>query len=203
MRFLISLLLLNFVLSQQCFAKAITIIAFGDSLVAGYGVEPEHSFPKQLEQKLKQEYDDLQVINAGITGDTSAGGKSRIDFVIKTHQPDICIIVLGGNDMLRGIPPKYTKENLSYIITALQKHGTKIILTSMVAGSNLGLSYKRQFDTIYPALAKEYDITLSPFFLEGVYGKPNLMLHDGIHPNKQGISHITEKIAPLVKEQIK
>lgn len=176
-----------------------TIVVLGDSLAAGYGLPAGQGFPEQLEAFLKPNYPALHVINAGISGDTTAGGRARITLILEQN-PDIVIIVLGGNDILRGLPPEQTRNNLDFIIKTLTDKNIKVLLAGFMAPPNYGREYGDIFNPIYPDLAKKYHAGLYPFFLDGVYGNASLNLLDGMHPNSKGIHHIVERIAPLVTD---
>lgn len=181
------------------------VLAFGDSLYAGYGVLPQESFPAELQKALAARDIVATVHNAGVSGDTSAAGLQRLAFTLDglKRKPDLAIVGLGGNDMLRGIAPEQTRANLTAICEELKRRGIPIMLTGMLAAPNMGADYAGPFNAIYPALAKQFDATLYPFFLDGVVGTPTLMLPDHIHPNPQGIDRIVERVAPVVAERLK
>ena len=174
------------------------MLVFGDSLVAGYGLPPGQSLPDQLQRDLMARGISVTVINAGVSGDTTAGGLARLDWSLADN-PDAVIIVLGGNDMLRGLPPEGTAANLDAIISRLRERNIEVLLAGMLAPRNLGPDYIDAFDAIYPALAGRYDIEFYPFFLDGVALDPALNLDDGLHPNRQGISKISRLMLPAVK----
>lgn len=179
-----------------------TIVAFGDSLTAGYGLPKSAAFPVQLEQKLKAKGHNVAVINAGVSGETTAGGVSRVNSII-AYEPDLVILELGANDALRGLPPGQAAENLAAIIRALMAKQIPILLTGMRAPVNMGPQYAGLFDKIYPNLAKTYGLKLYPFFLDGVALNAQYNLPDGIHPNAEGIRIITDRILPYVEPFIK
>jgi len=181
--------------------QAIRIAVLGDSLTAGYGLAEEHSFPAQLEKRLAEKGKNVTVINAGISGDTTAGGLARLDWMLKSS-PDLVIIELGGNDALRGLDPNITKQNLEHILQRLQKENVSALLAGMRAPRNLGKGYYTKFDALYPELAATYHVPLYPFFLEGVAGDPDLNLADGIHPNRDGYRVIVRNIIPYLTEMI-
>jgi len=185
-------------------APARLIVAFGDSLYAGYGLEAGEGLAPVLERDLKTSGVEAQVINAGVSGDTSQEGRDRLGFVLDglARKPDLVIVGLGGNDMLRGLPPKATHDNLDAILAELKRRGIPAMLTGMLAAPNLGPDYAAAFNRIYPDLAKAYGVPLYPFFLDGVVGQRALMLPDNIHPNAQGIGIIAGRLAPRVAEQI-
>jgi acyl-CoA thioesterase-1 len=176
------------------------IVAFGDSLYAGYGVLPQESFPAQLEKALAARGIAASVRNAGVSGDTSSAGLRRLAFTLDglDRKPDLVMVNLGGNDMLRGIDPAETRANLTAICEELKKRGIPIMLTGMIAAPNLGRDYADAFNAIYGDLAKRYDAVLYPFFLDQVVTDPALMLPDRIHPNPKGIEKIVERVVPLV-----
>ncbi len=171
------------------------VLVLGDSLVAGYGLAAENAFPAQLERALRERGHPVQVINAGVSGDTSAGGLSRLDWAL-ADQPDVVIVELGANDALRGIDPDQTRANLDQILKRLHEAGAEVLLAGMKAPRNMGPEYSERFDSIYPDLAAKHTVSLYPFFLEGVAFDPALNLPDGIHPNPRGIAIIVENILP-------
>jgi acyl-CoA thioesterase-1 len=166
-----------------------TILAFGDSLFAGYGVCPDQGYPEQLQLALQEDGIDAAVIDAGVSGDTSAAARQRAAFVLDSLEtaPDLAIVEFGGNDLLRGILPAETRENLAAILTEFQGRGIPVLLMGMRAPPNLGDAYVREFDGIYADLARRYGARLVPFFLEPVYDKPALIQNDRIHPTAEGI----------------
>jgi len=173
------------------------LLVLGDSLVAGYGLLPGQSFPAQLERDLKASGRDVTVINAGVSGDTTAGGLARLDWSL-ADDPQAVIIVLGGNDMLRGLPPEAAAANLDAIITGLGSRGIEVLLAGMMAPRNMGPVYVDAFDAMYPDLADRHDIEFYPFFLDGVALDPALNLNDGLHPNEAGNAEISRRIMPVV-----
>ncbi len=173
------------------------ILAFGDSLTAGYGVAPEEAFPVRLAAQLAARGIKAEVVNGGVSGETSAGGLARLDWALADH-PDYVLLELGANDALRGIDPKLTYDNLDKILTRLQAGGIKVLLIGMRAPGNWGRDYSAEFDAIYPKLAEKHGIPLYPFFLDGVALDPALNQGDGLHPNALGAEAIAERIAPYV-----
>lgn len=165
------------------------IVALGDSLFAGYGVDPSQSYPARIEAALRARGINAKMTNAGVSGDTTSGGLQRVDFVIDSMEkpPQMVLISLGGNDMLRGLPPEETRRNLSAILAKFKARGVKVVLMGMLAPPNLGADYAAKFNPIYPALAREYGATLVPFFLQPVVSRPDLIQADRIHPTAQGI----------------
>lgn len=179
----------------------ITIVALGDSLTAGYGLAPGKSFPAQLETALRAAGHAVRVVNAGVSGDTTAGGATRLEWAL-ANNPAIVIVELGANDALRGLAPDKAEANLDRILRVVKKQGARPILTGMRAPRNLGADYARQFDEMYQRVAKLREVPLYPFFLEGVAGDPALNLPDGLHPNEKGVEEIVRRILPLVQETI-
>lgn len=180
-------------------------MAFGDSLYAGYGVKQDESFPAQLEKALSAQGLKVSVRNAGVSGDTTAAGLQRLAFALDglPRKPDLVILGLGGNDMLRGISPDQTQSNLEAMLKELQKRDIEVVLTGMIAAPNLGKDYAGQFNPIFVTLAEKYDADLYPFFLDGVITDPKLMLPDGIHPNPQGIAKVVTGISNMVADELK
>ena len=180
-------------------AQPVKILALGTSLTQGYGLPPGTDFTVQLQAALKRDGVDAVVTNAGVSGDTSAGGLARLDWSL-ADRPDAAIIELGSNDMLRGLPPEQTEKNLRAILTRLKAAKVKVLLIGMKAQRNLGSDYVKQFDTIYPRLAKEQGVLFYPFILDGVALNPKLNQADGIHPNPAGVKVIVARVLPLVKK---
>ena len=178
-------------------ADQMRILALGDSLTAGYGLPQGDGFTDQLEAALQEQGYDAVVLNAGVSGDTTAGGLARLDWAL-ADAPDIVIVELGANDALRGIDPASSRANLAAILDELQARGVPALLAGMLAPRNLGADYVDAFDGMYGALAEEYDVPLYPFFLEGVAAEPDLNQPDGIHPNASGVAIIVEGILPDV-----
>jgi acyl-CoA thioesterase-1 len=181
------------------------VLAFGDSLYAGYGLKQDESFPHDLEQALEAQGIAARVHNAGVSGDTTAAGLQRLAFTLDglPRKPDLAIVGLGANDMLRGLDPQVARENLSAILSELRRRGIPIMLTGMLAAPNMGRDYGARFNAIYPELAKEYDAELYPFFLADVIGSPALMLPDRIHPNAAGVDAIVARVAPMVANKLR
>ncbi|MCP3871229.1 MAG: arylesterase [Gammaproteobacteria bacterium] len=177
------------------------LMAFGDSLTAGFGLPPADSFPSQLEQALKAENQLVEVLNAGVSGDTTSGGLARLDWALSDN-PDLIIVALGANDSLRGVDPAITRANLSAILEKLQNRQIPVLLAGIYAPPNLGRQYGKSFNSIYPDLAERYDIPLYPFFLDGVVSDPSLNQQDGIHPNQEGVAVIVGRILPHVMRLI-
>jgi len=173
------------------------IVAVGDSLVAGYGLSPEDGLVAQLQAWLRRRGRDVQILNGGVSGDTTAGGRARIDWSVG-DDTDGVILALGANDMLRGLPPAGAQANLEHMLARLQERGLPTLLVGMRASINLGPGYRAEFDSIYPALAARFGLTLYPFLLEGVALEPELNQSDGIHPNAAGVKAIIERLGPFV-----
>jgi acyl-CoA thioesterase-1 len=183
-------------------ARTLRLVALGDSLTAGFGLSPGKAFPDRLEAALRAKGWDVKVINAGVSGDTAADGLARYDWSVP-QDADALIIELGANDMLRGMKPEATKTTLAAILDKARAAHLPVLLTGMRAAPNLGGEYASQFSPIYSALAKQYDVALYPFFLDGVAGDPKLNQHDGLHPNTEGVEIIIEKILPSVVALLK
>lgn len=182
-------------------AEPFRIVGFGDSLMAGFGLGPGEGFPEKLEAALRKRGHDVVIANAGVSGDTTSGGLSRLDWSI----PDgtqLVILELGANDMLRGIDPALVEQNLDKMLARLKERNIPVLLAGMVAAPNLGHAYGEQFGTIYPKLAEKYGATLYPFFLDGVAGDRSLLLEDGMHPNAAGIDRMVERALPTVEKAI-
>lgn len=175
----------------------IKIIVLGDSLSAGYRLPREGAFTSQLEAALKAKGYDVSVPNTGVSGETTSGGLSRLDWIL-ADKPGLMIVELGANDGLRGIDPARTRENLDTILTRLKEKNIPVVLAGMLAPRNLGSEYGKVFDAIYPELAKKHGVPLYPFFLDGVAMDPKLNLEDGMHPTAEGVAVIVTRILPTV-----
>ena len=176
------------------------IVAFGDSLFAGYGLAQNEGLAPALDRALAGAGVSAEVVNAGVSGDTSAAGLQRLAFTLdgQTRKPDLVIVGLGGNDMLRGISPEQTRQNLDSILAELKRRDIPAMLSGMVAAPNMGPDYAGEFNAIYRDLADEYGVPLYPFTLEGVVGNKDLMLGDDIHPNARGVGVIADRLAPKI-----
>jgi acyl-CoA thioesterase-1 len=179
----------------------VTIAAFGDSLVAGYGLLPEDAMPAQLQQKLRVDGINAKVLNDGVSGDTTAGGRTRVPMVLQ-QKPSIAIIVFGGNDLLRALPVATIKDNLDGIMADLSKAGIKMLLMGQRAPASLGAAYTSPFNAMYADLAAKYHAALYPSYLGDVYGNPDLMQADGIHPNRTGVAVVVGKMEPQLLDLI-
>ena len=180
-----------------------TILFFGNSLTAGYGIDPEESFAGRIQTRLDSLKKEFRVINGGLSGETTAGGLSRLDWFLE-EEPYLFVLELGGNDGLRGIALTETKKNLLAIVDKVQAKypNTKIILAGMQIPPNMGQEYTEEFKAIYPAVAKEKNIELIPFLLEGVAGNPDLNLPDGIHPTAEGHRLVMETLWPYISKAL-
>ncbi|MDB5662735.1 MAG: family lipase [Sphingomonas bacterium] len=195
-------------LALLCAAPAVAadrlVLALGDSLTAGYGLGPGQSFPARLEAGLRRAGIPARVHNAGVSGDTTAAGRARLAWVLKglRAKPDLAIVELGANDMLRGLPPAQARANLDAILAEFKRRGIPVILAGMRAAPNMGRGYIAEFEGIYPALARKYGARLYPFFLDGVTGKRALILADGLHPNARGVEEVTRRMLPIVRASL-
>ena len=188
-------------LSAVSKAEPYRIVGFGDSLMAGLGLNPGESFPEKLEKALRNKGHDVVIANAGVSGDTSSGGLSRLDWSI----PDgtkLVILELGANDMLRGISPDITARNLDAMISRLKARNVGVLLAGMRAAPSLGTDFTQSFDSIYPALAEKHGVAFYPFFLDGVAATPAYQLEDGMHPNASGVDRMVERVLPEVEKII-
>jgi acyl-CoA thioesterase-1 len=176
------------------------ILVFGDSLSAGFGLRAQEALPAQLETRLRADGFDVRVVNAGVSGDTTANGLARLDYTLESGPFDVAIIELGANDMLRGIDPKIARDNLDRMITSFRSKGATVMLATMAAGENWGQAYKKEFDSIYPELAAKHEATLIPFMMSPVWGEPKLLIGDGLHPNPAGVAKMVEIAAPPVEK---
>lgn len=173
------------------------IVILGDSLSAGYQLAQGEGFPERLQAALKDEGLEVEIIGAGVSGDTTSGGLSRLDWSVP-EGTDGVILELGANDALRGLPPKTSRENLDKIIKQLKKRGIEVLLAGMLAPPNMGETYEKEFNVIFPELSEKHNLLLYPFFLDGVLTKPDLLLSDGMHPNAKGVNVVTYRILPMV-----
>ncbi len=183
------------------FEPPIVIVAMGDSLTEGFGLDMEQAYPAQLERELLDEGYNISVINAGSSGETSSGALSRVDWVL-SMQPDVVILATGGNDGLRGIEPSLTQENLEQLVERFQDEGAVVVLAGMEMVQNMGEEYTTAFRALYPTVAGGYDVILVPFFLEGVAADPTLNQADFIHPTAEGYAVVVETLYPYVVEAI-
>ncbi|WP_294321260.1 arylesterase [uncultured Sphingomonas sp.] len=181
------------------------VVAFGDSLYAGYGLARGDSLPDDLQDVLRAEGINARVVNAGISGDTSAAGRQRLAFTLDKldRKPDLVLLGLGGNDLLRQIPPAETRANFVAMLDELKQRDIPVVLTGMMVPPNLGPDYAAAFNRIWPDMAKQYGATLDPFVLAGVIGNRALMQPDGIHPNAQGVDRIVARLGPVVAGRLR
>jgi acyl-CoA thioesterase-1 len=196
---LVNVMIVTVLAMAPIWARADTIlVALGDSLTAGYGLPADQAFPVQLQKALKESGLTVRVVNAGVSGDTSAGGLARLDWVL-AGKPEAAIVALGANDVLRGIDPAETEANLDRILTKLKSRGVRVLLVGMLAPPNLGAEYRKAFEAIYPRLAAKHNVPLYPFFLEGVALNRDLNQGDGIHPTAKGVAVIVRGILPQAR----
>jgi acyl-CoA thioesterase-1 len=179
-------------------AASSRVLAFGDSLTAGYGLPAGEAFPVRLQARLTADGYPVQIANGGVSGDTTAGGLARLDWAL-ADKPDVVLVEFGANDMLRGIDPKVTFDNLDRIMARIAQSGAKMLLLGMKAASNWGPEYQTEFNAIYPTLAAKYHVPLYPFFLDGVAADATLNQADGLHPNPQGVARIVDRVSPYLE----
>jgi acyl-CoA thioesterase-1 len=198
-----SLLLVLFLALSSAHAQngPVKIAILGDSLAAGYGVKPEQAFPIRLQEALKAAGRNVTVLNQGVSGDTSAGGLERLDWML-ADKPDIVLVELGGNDALRGIDPRTTEKNLVAIVEKLKAAKVTVWLAGMMAPRNLGSDYVKEFDGLYKRIADKYEVPLYPFILDGVAQDPALNQGDGIHPNPRGAQVVADRLLPFVTKNL-
>jgi len=185
--------------SSNVFSK--TIVFLGDSLTEGYQLSREEAYPAIIEEKLKKDYPDIKIINAGVSGATSASGPKRLDWYLKA-KPDILVLALGANDGLRGLKLEETEKNLSQVIEKSQTRGIKVLLVGMKMPTNYGKAYRKEFEDVFFKVSKKYNVKLVPFLLEGVGGRPELNLPDGIHPNPAGHKIMADNILKVLKSEL-
>jgi acyl-CoA thioesterase-1 len=178
-------------------AKTLRIVALGDSLTAGYGLAANLAFPVMLEKALKAKGFDVEIVNAGVSGDTSGGLLARLDWALGDGA-DGAIVEIGANDMLRGLDPDKTRDNIDAVLAHLQERKIPFLIAGMRSAPNLGGPYAAQFEPLFAALAKQYQAPLYPFFLEGVAGHPDRQLPDGLHPNRTGVETMVAGILPVM-----
>jgi acyl-CoA thioesterase I len=196
LRFSVALLALSMVVLPVR-AETKTLLALGDSLTAGLGLDPAQAFPAQLEAALIARGHDVVVMNAGVSGDTAAQGAARLDWAL-TEDVDGVLVELGANDALRGLPPEQAEQALDDILAKLKQRNLPVLLLGMKAPPNLGPDYVTKFDAMYPALAAKYGVALYPFYLDGVAADAKFNQADGMHPNSQGVDEIVKRVLPVV-----
>lgn len=194
-------LFIIFLLFISTSVMAQTILFLGDSLTEGYQLSKEEAFPALIEKELKKEYKKIKVINGGVSGATSASGMKRMDWYLKA-KPDFLVLALGANDGLRGMKVTETEKNLSSVIEKAQQRGITVILAGMKMPTNMGEPYRTHFENIFPKIAKKYSIKLIPFILEGVGGRPEFNLPDGIHPNPKGHEIMAKTILKVLEPEL-
>jgi acyl-CoA thioesterase-1 len=198
---LLAALVVWFVSLSPVMAEPHRIVGFGDSLMAGYGLNPGESFPEKLEKALRARGHDVVIANAGVSGDTTSSGLSRLDWSMPDGT-DMVLLELGANDMLRGVPPEITEKNLDEMISRLKARNIAVLLAGMRAAPNLGPDYAAAFDGIYSRLAEKHGVPLYQFFLDGVAADRGFLLEDGMHPNAAGIDRMVERFLPAVEKLI-
>lgn len=194
------LLIMAASLTSEAQAKDVHVLAFGDSLTAGYGLPRDQGFAPQLEDVLRRNGVRAHVTNAGVSGNTAGNGRARVRWTLDglKRKPDLAIVALGANDMLRGIRPEQTRQDLDAILAEFDRRGIPVLVAGMLAPPNLGRDYMAKFNAIFPDLARKYRAPLYPFFLAGVAGNTALNLPDRVHPNFQGVKRMVSGIAPTV-----
>ncbi len=179
-------------------SRPLSIVAFGDSLSAGYGLSADAAFPAVLERALRARGHNVEIVNAGVSGDTATAGLDRLDWSVPDGTDGV-IVELGANDMLRGTDPAVARRAIEAIVERLKARGVPVMLAGMYASPNLGVEYGRAFNRIFPDIAKKHDLVLYPFFLDGVVGETSLNLPDGLHPTAKGVEVIVSRILPSVE----
>lgn len=180
-------------------AETINLVGFGDSLMAGYELPPDEAFPARLEKRLREKGHDVTITNAGVSGDTTADGLSRLDWSVPDGTDGV-ILELGANDALRGLSPEESRKNLDAMITRLKERNIAVLLAGIYAPPNMGADYENAFNRIYPALAEKHGLILYPFFLDGVATQKPLLLGDGMHPNAEGTKRMAENFLPVAEK---
>lgn len=198
---LAALVLLLAALPAHAQSEPVKLAILGDSLAAGYGLAPAQAFPARLQAALKEKGRNVTVINHGVSGDTTAGGVERLDWMLG-DKPDIVLVELGGNDALRALDPAATERNLDAIVKKLKEAGVTVWLAGMLAPRNFGPEYAQAFDALFKKVADKYEVPLYAFFLDGVAQDPALNQPDGIHPNARGVEVIVERILPFVTKNL-
>jgi acyl-CoA thioesterase I len=191
-------------MSQVALARPMVVLAYGDSLTAGYQLPPGQGFAPQLEKALKAKGRDVTVVGAGVSGDTSTQGRARMNWVLAgmKQKPDLVVLELGANDMLRGQSPATAKTNLDAMVKAFKAKGARVLVAGMRANPTLGRAYVTEYEAMFPAVAKANGVALYPFFLDGVAAMPGLQLADGMHPNARGVQVMVQRILPAVEREL-
>ena len=202
-QFTVASFVLSLMMMANGQAEQIKLLALGDSLTAGYGLGPGDGLTEVLQDKINQDLSGktVQIINAGVSGDTTRGGLARLDWAL-ADDPDIVMVALGGNDMLRGLAPSESYENLKVILQILEQAKKPVLLAGMLAPANMGQDYQREFDQLYPRLAEEFEVIFYPFFLDGVALQADLNQPDGLHPNKAGVEIMATKLVPYIRQLV-
>ena len=198
----VAVFLAAWLLVHPAIAAPLRLLTFGDSLTAGYGLPRADGFEAQLAAALKRDGLDVTILDGGVSGDTSAGGRARIDWAL-ADRPQAAIVELGGNDGLRGLPVNDLRQNLATVLDRLQQAGVKTLLTGMYPPPNLGADYTREFRAAYDSLGSRTGLLYDPFFLQGVALHPELIQADGIHPNAQGVRIIVDRLRPMVEQLLR
>lgn len=191
-------------MSQAVLARPLVVLAYGDSLTAGYQLPPGQGFAPQLEKALKAKGRNVTVMGAGVSGDTSTQGRARLNWVLAgmKQTPDLVVLELGANDMLRGQSPKTTKVNLDAMVKAFKAKGARVLVAGMRANPTMGKTYVTEFEGMFPSVAKANGVSLYPFFLDGVAAQPGLQLADGMHPNGKGVQVMVKHILPAIEREL-
>ena len=184
--------------AEPAASKTPLVIFLGDSLSAGYGLPAEQAFPALVERRMKERGTPVRIVNAGVSGDTTSGGLERLDWMLG-QKPDVLVVELGANDAFRGQPVARIESNLREIVVRAQRAGVRVLLVGMKVPPNYGPDFARDFDALYPRIAKETRALLMPFLLDGVAGRPELKLDDGIHPNVEGQKIVAENFLPYLE----
>jgi len=195
----IAVIVASLMFSVAANARTISLVGFGDSLMAGYQLPPGDGFPEKLQALLKAKGVDVTIANAGVSGDTTTAGLARIDWSVPDGTDGV-ILELGANDALRGIPPEESEKNLDQMIARLKERGIAVLLVGMLAPPNMGADYAARFNPIYEKLAEKHGVALYPFFLDGVVLDAGLKLEDGMHPNSKGVDVMVEKMEPAITQ---
>ncbi|MCP1199163.1 arylesterase [Notoacmeibacter sp. MSK16QG-6] len=196
------ILVATLIMADPALAKPLKVVAFGDSLMAGYQLGPREGFAPRMQAALEKEGYEAEVVNAAVSGDTTSGGKARLDWSVP-DDADLVLLELGANDMLRGQPPETARANLDAMLSRLSERGVATVLFGMKAAPQLGSDYVKAFDSIYPALAEKHDVPLVPFFLDGVAANRAMLLDDGMHPNPKGVESMVRNALPTVIEALR